>query len=199
MRSHSYHLPDLELEKEIGHQEVIRGVEEEVGVGNKDGSRRGCRMEVMVLVVATQAEEVIRAEEAIKVEEVDMVDVVMSRTESVGMDTEESDLDHPARVRVKDGSLVEGMTDLLHLDDLDLEVQDEGKERDHHHQGVDHLHQPPGAEMTLHHQGDETTLVLDVHHPHEDDGMTTIPRRERFETTHRPPGRDEILLHLEVK
>jgi hypothetical protein len=203
MKSHSYHLPDLELEKETGHQEEIRGVEEEEGVGIKDGSRRGCRMEVMVLVVAIQAEEAIRAEEAIKVEEGHMVVVEMIRTESAGMGTEESDLDHLARVkvkaRVKDGSPVEGMMDLLHLDDLDLEVQDEGKGRDHHHQGVDHLHQPPGAEMTPHHQGDETTFVLDVHHHHEDVGMTTIPRPERFVTTHHPQGRDEILPHLEVK
>jgi hypothetical protein len=199
MRSHSYHRPDLELEKGIGHQEEIRGVEEEEGVGNKDGNHPGCRMEVMVLVVAIQAEEAIRVEEAIKVEEGHMVVVEMIGTESAGMDTWEIAPDHLTRVKAKDGSLVEGMTDLLHLDDLDLEVQDEGKGRDHHHQGVEHLHQLPGAEMTLHHHGDETTLVLDVHHHHEDVGMTTIPRPERFVTTHHPQGRDEILPHLEVK
>ena len=146
MRSHSCHLPGLELEKEIGRQEEIRGVEEEVGAGSKAGNHPECRMVAMVLV------EVIQVEEVIRVEEEDTADAVMIRN-GEEMGTGENEVDHPDRVKVKakDGNHVEEMMDLLHLGDLDHEVQDGERGKDHHHlQGGDHLLQPLGVETILH-------------------------------------------------
>lgn len=151
-------------------------------------------------MVAMVPVEVIQVEEVIRLEEEDTADVVMIRI-GEGMGTGENEVDHPDRVKVKakDGNHVEEMMDLLHLDDLDHEVQDEERGIDHHHhQGGDHLLQPLGVETTLHPQEDEMILGHDENHHHEGVEMKTL-LRDGLGTILHQLERDETPPRLAVK